>query len=277
MAHTQYPITEVYRQNPVERLLYISLAQYGTDWVSIFHSHSFSELFYVLEGEGFFCSEQERIPLKSDSLIIINPNIRHTEISSKENPLRYIVLGIDNLQFQFKKEEISTHYNVFDMYLHKNILLSLLQPMLTEVRQENESYEQICQHYLTILLLKITRITGDKLACFTPLDIPSECKYIKEFIDSNYHSEISLSSLALLTHQNKFYLSHMFTEAYGIAPITYLLERRILHSKNLLRNSDYSITSIAQMTGFSSSNYFTQSFKKNTGLTPRQYRVKYKI
>jgi len=53
------------------------------------------------------------------------------------------------------------------------------------------------------------------------------------------------------------------------------LERRILHSKNLLRNSNFSITEVARMTGFSSSNYFTQYFKNNTGLSPLKYRQKY--
>ena len=47
---------------------------------------------------------------------------------------------------------------------------------------------------------------------------------------------------------------------------------RIIHSKELLKNSDYSITQIAHMTGFSSSNYFSQSFKKYTGVTPNRYR-----
>ncbi len=273
MAHVQYSITDYDKKSTIESLLYVSNATFGADWISLFHSHSFSELFYVLEGEGVFCSEEDRIPLKKDTLIIINPNIRHTETSSSTKPLKYIVLGIDNLQFNFNQEGDLNNYSTFDMQPYSHIILPLLHSMLEEVRHKNNSYEQICQHFLSILLLKITRITGDTFSLFTHRDIPSECEYIKQYIDSNYHEDITLEKLSDLAHRNKYYMSHMFSESYGISPINYLLERRILHSKNLLRNSDNSITEIAQMTGFSSSNYFTQSFKKSTGLTPRKYRL----
>lgn len=277
MAHTQYSITELYKDPPIERLLYVSSSYYGNDWVSLFHSHSFNELFYVLEGEGTFCSEEDRVPIKKDTLIMINPNIRHTETSSTTKPLRYIVLGIDNLQFTFHNDGELNNYSVFDMQTHQHIILPILQSMLEEARQKNKSYQQICQHYLTILLLRITRITGDHFSLYTHKNIPGECEYIKHYMDSNYQKDITLSMLSDLAHRNKFYLSHMFTKAYGISPINYLLERRILFSKDLLRNSNYNITEIAQRSGFSSANYFTQSFKKSTGLTPRNYRKKHSL
>ena len=100
---------------------------------------------------------------------------------------------------------------------------------------------------------------------------------MKEYIDTHYQDSLTLDSLAELSHLNKFYLSHMFSKAYETSPINYLLERRILNSKELLKNSDYSITQIAHMTGFSSSNYFSQSFKKYAGVTPNLYRKKHRI
>ena len=67
MAHIQYSITDLYSQEPLERLLYISSATYGNDWISMFHSHSFAELFYVLDGQGHFCTESEEVPIERDS------------------------------------------------------------------------------------------------------------------------------------------------------------------------------------------------------------------
>ncbi len=276
MAHTLYSfIDELQKKQSAERLLYVSSATYNNDWMSLFHSHSFSELFYVLDGEGTFCSEEERIPLKPDSLIIINPNIRHTETSSAEKPLTYIVLGIDNLQFNFHWEDESSTFRVFDMKAYKHLLLPTLHAMLDELRHKNDFYEQICQNYLSVLLLKIIRITKVSFDLFSHENLPGECQFVKDYLDSHYQQEITLATLAELTHLNKYYLSHMFSQAYGISPINYLLERRLLQCKNMLRTSDYSITEIAQLTGFSSSNYFTQYFKKHTGMTPRKYKLKY--
>lgn len=274
MAHIQYSITDLHNQEPLERLLYISSATYGKDWISMFHSHSFAELFYILDGEGYFCTESEEVPIKKDSLILINPNIRHTEKSSKTHPLKYIVLGIDNLHFEFSGTDYGA-YRIYDFQKHRECCLSLMQMMLDEARGQRISSELICQYLMSILLLKILRISGDKFTPYSAKNIPGECETIKHYVDTHYQENITLDNLAEVSHLNKFYLSHMFSKAFGISPITYLLERRILHSKELLKSTDFSITQIAHTTGFSSSNYFSQSFKRYTGLTPAAYRKKY--
>ncbi len=56
----------------------------------------------------------------------------------------------------------------------------------------------------------------------------------------------------------------------------YLLEYRIEMAKNLLVTTAGSISSVADNTGFSSYSYFISRFKKETGLSPRKYRITYK-
>lgn len=271
MAHIQYSLTGQQSQTPSERLLYISSATYGSDWISMFHTHSFAELIFVLDGRGFFCTESEKVPIERDSLILINPNIRHTEKSSLDHPLTYIVLGIDNLHFQFSGSEYDS-YRLYDFRKHRENLLLPMQMMLDEARGHRTSADLICQHFLSILLLRLHRISGDQFTPYSSKNIPGECETIKQYIDSHYQENIVLDRLAEVSHLNKFYLSHIFAKAFGISPITYLLERRILHSKELLKSTDFSITQIAHTTGFSSANYFSQSFKRYTGLTPAVYR-----
>ena len=275
MAHTQYPITNEYNPLPPERLLYVSSASYGKDWISILHSHSFAELFYVVTGEGFFCTESGQHPIQKGSLILINPNVRHTEKSTTPQALTYITLGVELLKFQF--HDTNADFYIYDFSPYTGIILPILNTMLDEVKQKKNSYDLICQNYLSILLLKISRITKDEFAITTSRDLPAECEVIKNYIDRHSQEPLTLDMLADISHLNKFYLSHIFSKAYGISPINYLLERRILHSKELLKSSDFSITQIAHLSGFSSPNYFSQSFKKYTGVTPKSYRQKYKI
>lgn len=274
MAHIQYSLTDLLTSPPQEKLLYISTAAYGKDWISMFHSHSFAELIYVIDGQGSFCTESDIIPIGRDSLIIINPNVRHTEKSSREHPMTYIVLGIDNLHFAFSKAKDSS-FCFYDFHAHRDACLPLMQMMLDEARQHKALSEQICQHFLNILLLKVLRITGEQFTPYAAKNISSECEYVKQYLDIHYQENITLDALADLSHLNKFYLSHIFSKAFGISPITYLLERRILHSKELLRTTDFNIIQIAHTTGFSSANYFSQSFKRYTGITPAAYRKKY--
>ena len=70
-------------------LLNASSSLYEGDWPSIPHSHAFTELFYVRDGQGEFLLEDEIYPISKDDLIIVNPHINHTEISRGNPPLSY--------------------------------------------------------------------------------------------------------------------------------------------------------------------------------------------
>lgn len=275
MANSHYYLQDHTTQPPSGRLLYITSASYGRDWLSLMHTHSFTELFYVLDGEGYFCTENHKVPLKKDALIIINPSTRHTEKSSETNPLKYMVLGIDDARFTFSSSQEDSFY-IYDFHPHQSLILPILEDMLREIRNKKIHHEEICLHYFSILLLRIQQITGEDFVLSLADDIPPECARLKEYMNSHYRDAITLDTLAEISHQNKYYLSHVFSRTFGISPINYLLERRILHSKELLKNFDYTITQIANLSGFSSANYFTQSFKKYTGMTPKSYRKKYR-
>ena len=102
-----------------------------------------------------------------------------------------------------------------------------------------------------------------------------ECAQIKNYLDANYAEDISLDTLAALTHMNKYYLAHAFAKYTGLSPINYLLQKRIQEAKSLLESTTCSIAEISNILGFSSQSYFSQAFKKATGKTPVQYRSEY--
>ena len=82
-------------------LRYISISKYEDDWHSLPHTHQFSELFYVLRGEGIFYIEDKKVSMKTDDLMIINPYVEHTEKTLPNNPMEYIVFGVEGLAFSF--------------------------------------------------------------------------------------------------------------------------------------------------------------------------------
>ena len=63
------------------RLLYISKSRFGGDWNSTTHTHSCTELFYCLSGEGQFYLAGQLFPVKPDDMVIVNPQVEHTELS----------------------------------------------------------------------------------------------------------------------------------------------------------------------------------------------------
>lgn len=97
------------------------------------------------------------------------------------------------------------------------------------------------------------------------------CK-VKEYLDSHFLEKIVLEDLARLFFVDKFYLSRIFKEAYGVTVMTYVEQKRITKAKSLLRFTDMTIDEIAGQVGMNSGNYFSRRFKKTEGMSPGCYR-----
>ena len=262
------------------RLLYVFTSKYEGDWQSLLHSHPFSELFYVVNGQGTFIAEDTEFPVKKNDMVIINPHVRHTEKSLPGAPLDYIVLGIEGLSFAFEKivaarsgESAQAPSGTVSKYnVSKTNVCTCLNLMLEEVSRQEEDYETVCQNLLEVLLISMLRSGSLSVVPDNSRLLNRECTQIKNYLDANYSETITLDSLAALTHMNKYYLAHTFTKYVGLSPINYLLQKRIQEGKSLLESTSYSIAQISDLLGFSSQSYFSQAFRKATGMTPMQYR-----
>ena len=99
-----------------------------------------------------------------------------------------------------------------------------------------------------------------------------DCVAARRYLDEHFAEYITFYLLEGIAHVNKYYLVHSFNKEYGISPINYLIERRIRESKYLLENTDYSLSQISHLLGFSSPSYFSQSFRRLTAQSPMEYR-----
>lgn len=266
------------------KLLYVSTSKYEGDWQSIFHSHPFSELFYVVNGSGSFVAEGSEFPVTKNDMVIINPHVQHTEKSLYTTPLEYIVLGIDGLSFSF--ENIASAQDgifmetaagaVYKYNMQSANVYAYLNIMLEEISGREENYETVCQNLLEVLLICMLRNNNLSIIQNEHTTLNRECTQIKNYLDANYAENITLDTLASLTHMNKYYMAHAFTKHTGLSPINYLLQKRIQEGKSLLESTTHSIAQISTMLGFSSQSYFSQAFKKATGRTPIQHRNEFK-
>lgn len=144
--------------------------------------------------------------------------------------------------------------------------------MTKEFHEKKPGFELVCHDILEILLTYISREQNISVISDSMFQTSKECALAKRYIDENYSQNITLDLLANITHIDKFYLTHTFTKCLGQSPIRYLTEKRLSSAKELLADSNFSISQISSMTGFSSQSYFAQIFRKEVGLTPLQYR-----
>lgn len=95
---------------------------------------------------------------------------------------------------------------------------------------------------------------------------------LKEYLDENYASKITLDMLAERFYINKFYLTRIFKEQFGESVTGYLLQVRITRAKQSLRFTEKPVEEIARECGMNDANYFSRIFKKVEGVTPGEYR-----
>ena len=94
---------------------------------------------------------------------------------------------------------------------------------------------------------------------------------------NHFQEAISLSSIAKSITVTPTYLSHLFTKELGINFSDHLAEVRILRAKRLMMNESVKINEVARDAGFSDYRYFSQVFRKITGLTPSEYRLRMSV
>ncbi len=101
---------------------------------------------------------------------------------------------------------------------------------------------------------------------------PAIVKMAMDFIDENYHRDISIYSVGSHLQLSESHISHLFKEHSGYTVLGYLQNRRIREAMRLLRETSLQITEIYQRCGFLSGSYFSKLFKRYTGISPREYR-----
>ncbi|MBR6595630.1 MAG: AraC family transcriptional regulator [Oscillospiraceae bacterium] len=253
------------------KLLNVASSRYGGDWHSVPHTHDHTELFFIVSGKGQFFIQDQIFPVDVNNLVIINPNVAHTEDSLNAQPLEYIVLGIEGVELA-TSENSNGQFCILDHFESLEIS-SCMRNILREMELRNTGYEDICQAYMEILIIRLMRSTS--LAVQSEPQVISgnrQCAAVRRYIDLHFKEPLTLEQLADEVHMNKYYLSHAFKREYGVSPINYMISRRVEESKYLLAETDLPMSQISQLLGFSSLSYFSQVFRRSQNESPMEYR-----
>ena len=251
------------------RLLYAACANYSEEWNSTLHTHTCAEMFFITRGHGVFQVRRERFPVAINDLVVINTQVPHTEISQSDSPMEYVVLGVEGL------ETLTDLGGCALLHLlgEQEPVSACLRQITREIRERQPGCDEVCQKLLEIILLRLLR--REDLALSSAPEGPRgsrECDLVRRYIDNHFKENLTLDQLAGMVHMSKYYLSHSFRKEFQTSPISYLISRRIQESRFLLRETDLRLSQIAQILGFSSLSYFSQSFRRLENMSPLEYR-----
>ena len=273
MSHINYTFSPTKEPSTRQQMILrnAASAKYGGDWHSIPHAHSYTELFYIVGGDGQFQINDNLFPVHAHQLVVVNPNILHTEVSYEAHPLEYIVLGMEGVQLTIPGSG-NAGYCIYS-FSENNAVLTCMQQVLREMQERQLEYHTACLAYMDIILVQLMRNASVSVTqTHSRFPTNRQCAAVRQYIDQHYKESITLDLLAEKVSINKYYMAHAFKREYGVSPINYLIACRIREGKRLLAETDLSLSQIATVLGFSSSSYFSQSFRNAEGTSPTDYR-----
>lgn len=131
---------------------------------------------------------------------------------------------------------------------------------------QNDTEKLLLDCYLRELL---TLLNADRSQSH---GVDQNLRKIIRYIDQNYKTDISLSSLAFTFGISQSYVARLFKENLHTCSSDYINGVRIRHACDLLLNSKLTIGAIAEKVGFNNQYYFSRVFKTRLGITPNQFR-----
>ena len=98
-------------------------------------------------------------------------------------------------------------------------------------------------------------------------------KKIKKYVAEHYRERITLEAVASSVHLTPQYCCALFSKCAGRTLFDFIAAKRIEEAESLLITTGMPLAEIAALCGFEEYNYFSRTFKKVTGMSPRQYRA----
>lgn len=171
----------------------------------------------------------------------------------------YLNLGmIENareLFFQLSSELTEEKTAELVDFLYRNTYVYDNSPTTLEIDSSPEkAFEYLCEH---------VQKSGENEDALI--------QKIKEFINKNYSSDITLESVANKVYLHSVYVSRYFKQHTGTNFSDYLFNVRMTHAIDLLKTNKYKISKVGEMVGYRNYKYFSKQFKNYTGFTPKRY------
>ena len=191
------------------------------------------------------------LPLKNEKLGSLSKN-------SLQN-LKYHLVVLISMLTRFSIEggmNPESAYTLSDIYIQQVDLLS-------SEEETEKIHEKIIFDY-TNRMAKIHKTLGLSKKVIKAMD----------YIYDNIQSKIRISDIAKKIDINPNYLCELFKKETGISINNFVKKKKIQAAEKLLIYEDFSVAELADIFGFASSSHFIETFKAETGLTPKAYKEK---
>ena len=258
------------------------------------HWHYFIELLYFVEGNAKIVADNVEYKLKKDDFILFHPESVHSIINTSDKHLLFYGIKFDlnklhtnsnylhsiSSVFRLAKQEQTPRIKFNSTDFKRTNVKKIFENCIDEINNKDYGYDIEFQSLMQQLLTEVIRIwrhEGFKIESLIQKKPSFEhLDNILEYIDAHSSEQISVSKLASMYNMSYSYFAKCFKLQYGRSCTDYIEFVRISKVKDLLLFTEYDLSFISTETGFSDCSHLIRVFKKSTGITPKQFRLKYR-
>lgn len=226
------------------------------------HFHECYELVYYY-GKGHTKIGKTSYTFRKNTFALVTPFTEHDELHLNEADVLFV-------GFNSEREGLS-HLNGLFEDDQDGTIESILLRMKTEFVQQKEDFSDMLNLLVGELSIHLLRLIGTRRA---PKQQTDRMHYVMNYMDEHFRQKISIQTLADLAGYSYGRFRHLFKEKYSVAPLQYLYMKRLNYARSsLLLHPEKLVSEIALDAGFVNDAQFCSMFKRENGMSPKQYRI----
>ena len=217
---------------------------------------------YVIEGRGHLSIDGHTYKASAGDTYILTPDTKQCYYADKNEPFKKIWVNIES---SYLTAVLQAHGLTYGVY-HYNSLAPLTK--ILEIAKNGRSAAAVSAEIAPVILSLIEALSAQ----YEETVPESPAQLAKKYNEGSGSKEFSPNALAEKLHVSLSTLTRAFQSTYGCTPYEYYLSYKEKMAKSLLQNTGLSAKEIAYRLGFSDEHYFSNFFKKRTGLRPMEYK-----
>lgn len=230
------------------------------------------QLIYTVRGKGTFESKSHKLTnIREGNMFLLFPGEWHSYKPDQSTGWDEYWIGFKGPNMDNRIEEgfFQKDKPIFNIGIRDDIV-QLYNQAIEVSREQKTGFQQMLAGIVNYLLGLV--YSQHKHASFEELRVIKQINRAKIIMYENFHNNIKPEEVACLVNMGYSWFRRLFKEYTGFPPSQFLIELKIMKSKELLTNTILSGQEIAYEVGFENPDYFCTTFKKRVGLTPMKYR-----
>ncbi|MBR2635377.1 MAG: helix-turn-helix domain-containing protein [Clostridia bacterium] len=244
------------------------------------HPHiDWFELTIVTEGKGLIYTDGSEVLVEKGDIYVSFPGDFHKIVSSETEALKYDFFSFktDDEEFYGELNRLVSERKMPDKRLIESPEITYFVSSAIAEFYENSRYRErmLCHLFEEIIICLLRECSeGGTRELFRNSVLSTEelCYQMMHYVDTHLYSMTSLEEIAKELGYRYSYLSHVFKTTTGNTVTAYYQARRLTAAKLLIKEGGINFSGIAQMLNYSSLYTFSKAFKKQFGISPREFK-----